>query len=330
MTHFVSMNFDKHSFKDVVQRFQSWIKNMEESDPLHQARREVYNALSNPSWTDNEILEASRNIALEDIIAYHKRLLAKQYIRVFAFGNYKSKDIKEMTSSTLQLLGPKRTAGSPHHKEFIIPKAGKDVLIQKDIKKGDVAYSEVYIHPETSLDKKIHIDLFNAFFNHQFFTQMRTHEQLGYVVGSMATHYNRYPAFVIELQSNNTELPIIKAKIDKFKLDFWQGLQQLDDASITALKESFLQNFAQKPNNLAEESSSYIYDFSLGNNEFDTKQSMMKALKSVTKEDIIKTYKELIIDRKSMNLVVQLRGTSFKESNFADLNADSQAQMYVP
>ena len=106
--------------------------------------------------------------------------------------------------------------------------------------------------------------LLNGVFSNEFFTQLRTNEQMGYTVGSAPINVDDYPMFVLYVQSTNTELPAIKDRMDRFRQEFLTQLQALDEATLEQMKQAEIAQLTQKPTDFTSEAREHLYDFKFG------------------------------------------------------------------
>jgi protease-3 len=86
---------------------------------------------------------------------------------------------------------------------------------------------------------------------------------------------------------------------------------QLKNATVVSLKE--------QPKNLNDEMGPLISDWYRENFNFDSKQKLIDEVEKVTLADIKQYYKQTMLNPQAARLNVQLRGTKFIESDFADL-----------
>ena len=158
----------------------------------------------------------------------------------------------------------------------------------------------------------------NALFGNAFFMQLRTHEQLGYVVTSFNYAVDDIPGFIMLVQSSNTDLPGIKARMDKFRQDYIATLTAIDAAEVEQAKQSLIANVLQKPTDFYAEAGRYTDEFWSAKYAFDARDRYLAALHKVTKDDLINIYQGLLLQEKAGQMLLQLRGTNFKDKSFAN------------
>jgi protease-3 len=139
-------------------------------------------------------------------------------------------------------------------------------------------------------------------------------------VTSFAYPVDDIPGFVMLVQSSNTDLPGIKARMDKFRNDYLATLKTTDAAEIEQAKQALVANLLQKPTDFYAEAELYAREFWNAKYAFDSRDRYLAALQKVTKDDLVTIYQELLLSDKSGKSLLQLRGTNFKDKPFAPLN----------
>ncbi len=119
------------------------------------------------------------------------------------------------------------------------------------------------------------------------------------------------------VQSSNTDLPGIKARMDKFRQDYLAKLKATDAAEIEQAKQAIIANVLQKPTDFYAEADRYTGEFWNAKYKFDERDRYLAALQKVTKDDLIRIYEQLLLNDKVGKALLQLRGTNFKAKPFA-------------
>ncbi len=200
---------------------------------------------------------------------------------------------------------------------YALPLAGKPALFRDDVALADSTVLQAWFMAAKSDEQQAQVEVFDAIFGNAFFTQLRTNEQLGYVVFSSQYPVDDVPGFIMLVQSSNTDLSGIKTRMDKFRKDYQKQLDVLTEQEVTAARDAIIANILQKPVDFYQEANWYRDEFISGKYTFDKRDRMVAALKKVTKTDLIKIYQSLLLKDQSAYAEVQMRGTNFKDKPFA-------------
>lgn len=315
--NFAALEISENEFAQVLDRFVLELANVSKQPPFRQAFSHYNRLVRATAWTDEELLVAARKLTLNDFAAYHQKVLADNLVRVYAFGNYQAPQIVELTHSAAQVLNSKRLPEQRFLLEYIAPKPGQHIVYNAVTEQTDSAFVDGWIGTEQSIEQQATFILLNGLLGNELFTQLRTNEQMGYVVGSSPSSFNEYPVYLMFVQSTNTGLPGISTRLDKFRTDFYQQLQAVAPETLAQLKKSEIAQLTQKPANFHSEAQEYLWDFRLGRYDFARKQKLVAALEQVSKDDLLNLYQKLLLNEAGARVTIQLNGTHFNDKPFA-------------
>ncbi len=313
---FVRLKINEKDFVEALDRYKQAKENAKKAPPYKQAFGHTMRLLSDAPWTEQELLAAAKKVSVRDIVQYHQSVKADVFIRLFAFGNYDETTVQKMAHAAHKQLPGKRLPAQRTVAKFITPKIHKDIMFKDLVEQTDSALVDVYLGDRRSDEEKAALIVLNSVYQNIFFSQLRTNEQLGYVVGSSALPVDDYPGFVMYVQSTNTDLVGIKARMDKFRVDFMAQLQSIDSRLIEQFKKAEVASVLQKPTDFYAEAKRYPADFWAAHYNFDARWRYLAALEKVDKESLIALYQKMLLDKKSMNMLIQLKGTVHADKPF--------------
>ena len=313
LNNFANLTVEKNDFADAIDKYKRAIANNKKAIPVRQGFANMSRLLGESHWTDAELLAAAEKVTLKDVIDYHKAVKANPLIRIYAFGNYTDATVARLAQISAQALPGKRLPSQRKVAQYIVPKQGQKITFKDVVEQADNAVIQGYWADKKSDDEQAQLVVLNALFGNVFFSQLRTNEQLGYIVGSAPYTIDDYPGFAIYVQSTNTELGKVKARMDKFRVEFFEQLKAIDPAQIEQFKNSEAASVLQKPTDFYKEADRYEGDFWAAHYDFTARDRYLASLAKVNKENLIALYQKLLLDEKGLSLLVQLKGAGFKE-----------------
>lgn len=315
---YVALNLSEDDLTKAKDRLIKNIANNKKEIPIRQAfNRFGLLTRAKGNWSDDEFIVATQKISLAQLQAHHQQVLANHLLRVYAAGNFTDEVVRNIATQSAATLGSSKLPAQRYLAQSITPVAGKVVSDNLDIDPTDNALVDIYLATEQSLQQQAQLMLLNGLFSTEIFTQLRTNEQLGYVVGSTASSLNDYPLFGLYVQTTNTPLVQLKARMDKFRRDYLASLQAMEPAQLEQLKAAEIAQILQKPNDYRAEASRHLQDFREAKFSFDRKARFVAALQPVTKADLIAIYQRLVLGQQGQNLVIQARGANYQKQPFA-------------
>lgn len=317
--NFAALQISEQEFAQVLDRFIQWKINSKKAPPFRQMFEHRARLIQLANWTDEEILAAARKITRAEVIEYHQRLFGNNLIRVYAFGNYRDEQIRDLTLHAVTVMKSQRQPEQRHLLPHILPTADTRIVYNETIDQTDSALLDGWIGTERSLPEQARFILLNGILGNELFTQLRTNEQMGYVVGSSPASFDEFPMYMLFVQSTNTDLPGIKARLDRFRSEFYDILQKVTPETLEQLKKSEIAQLLQKPANFDSEAREHLADFRWAKLTFDRKERLVAALQEVTKDDLLKLYSDLLLNETGARMTIQLKGTHFADRPFADV-----------
>ncbi|GGY77325.1 pitrilysin [Cellvibrio zantedeschiae] len=316
LKNFAKLEFVQSEFDEALVSYKQGLANKDKDHVYRQLFGHLGRLTNKVQWRDSEYLAAAEKITLKDVIAYYNGVKRDPLIRILAVGNYSEEAVKQMAASATKILPGKRLPKDRIISQYTTPSSGKVIELKESVNLADNGLMLGWFRDKKSDDEQAQLVILNAFLDKAFFAQLRTQDQLGYVVQSMPYAVDEVPGYVMMVQSSNTDLVKIKARIDKFRQDYLAELKAIDPAAIEATKKATIENIMQKPTDFYKEAGLYVGEFWHAKYAFDARDRHLTALKMVTKEDLIKIYEDMLMNDKSSGILLQTRGTNFKDSPF--------------
>lgn len=284
---------------------------------MQQVQRWLGWQIRNPEWSRDEILDASASVTAEDVRHYLQTLREVSTLRLFAYGHYAPEQVKSLARHAENALGPERQPGPIYVQTATPPEPGEQMSIEREIPHNDVGWLRTFISDDTDMETRASLLILNQFINNPLYTQLRTEEQWGYVVGAGITVFAEQPGLMVLVQSADKPLPDIEARVERFLVEFEPQLAEVQQSQLDALRESIIAQVNQKPNDFNTEASRYLGDFYRADGQFDTLEQLVEALEDITLERLQEDYRTLILGDKAGIVTVQAKGSGFTDSDFA-------------
>jgi protease III len=317
LLNYATLTINEKEFSDARERYKQYLTNNKKAIAIKQAVGNLRRLVNTNHTSDNELLAAANRLTLKDALRFHAAVKANPLIRIYAFGNYTEEDTKQFAKIAQKHFPSQRMPAQRHLDAFIKPVNGKNAALSEKIDQADNAFVDAYFGDRKSDDEQALLVVLNSVLNKSIFAQLRTNEQLGYIVGSTPFPIDDVPGYVLYVQSSNTDLVALKTRMDKFRLDFLQELKLVDDNQIEQFKKAEAASVLQKPTDFYTEAKRYTGDFWAAHYDFTGRDRYLASLAKVNKEQLMKIYQKMLIEKKSMNILIQLKGTAFADKPYA-------------
>ena len=307
LTTFRDIIIDQSSLDNARQNFLDWQTNIHNATPIERAMYIVQRELLEKFWRTAELVAAAKEVQLADLINYHQQYLKRHYLRLFAAGNYDEHSVDAQINSARHILRKHashdsytanyKSVSQPTHSSYSLPSTH-----------NDNAYIRARVTKDQTLKKTAHLQLLNIYLNSELFQQLRTEENLAYIVDSKVLRFGPQVALLMRIQSNNTSLDTIAARFDRFEADFIKHLLALPEAEFNQLKNSAVTEHSKKEEALHKIVASEFKDWENNNYHFDSKAKFLIALKESSKQSLIETYRSIILDSNAHPIEVKISG----------------------
>lgn len=322
LTLFKEVRFNKKDLQNALNSYSAMTTGIHNSILPMQANYYSNVLLKTPPfiWNTKEKIAVINTLSLKDLRKFQKNLVANTYIELFSFGNYTEAETRKMAKDSRSLYGNTTLPTKLLHKVKFKPEPHTAWDSQKLIKQDHVMLKDTYVYPEASNKIAVQLKLLNQLFTGPFFKEFRTKRQLAYDIGSYQENISQHPALTLYIQSSNTDLKTLKEQFISFIEQFRVTFSKIDDSKVEQAKVSMVNAIEQRPQNINVEFNRYVSDWLNGNYKFDSYKNQIPLLQETDKEDLLALYTSMLIKGNSANVLIQLKGKDFRDTDFFNWN----------
>ncbi|QQX79498.1 insulinase family protein [Shewanella sp. KX20019] len=273
--------------------------------------------LTADEFEDSSLLSAIDSITPSELNVFKSQLFKSGKPRFFAFGNYQETLLTKTVKQLVDALPKKRVIEPVYFSPLIALSAASVVNLQTDVNMTDVGLVDASF---TSLTPKAAATamVLQKLIQPSAHKQLRTEEQLGYSVGFFSQRMREHVLMAMYIQSPVKGPNELLSRFNAFKNQFDKELATTKEESIVAIRESVLVGLVQPPKNIREEAWPFYKDWLERKTDFVSQQQLIDVVQVVTLADVQALYGDLNSEGKLSRVVVQLRGTEFKDAAFAE------------
>lgn len=293
------------SFVPRDDRFKVIKENLERSlrntnmKPLNHSSYLRLQVLCQSFWDVDEKLKLLDHISVSDVRDFIPELLSQLYIEGLCHGNLLEEEALNISNIFRSYFPVKTIPFEMRHKESVMCLSSGSNLVRDDKVKNKLepnSVVELYfqIEPELEADLprlKALIDLFDEIVEEPLFNQLRTKEQLGYVVDCSPRVTYRILGFCFRVQSSEYNPIHLQGRIDEFINSLENLLNGLDDESFMNYKSGLRAKLLEKDPSLAYETNRFWGQIVDQRYMFDLSEKEAIELESIRKCDIVNWYK---------------------------------------
>lgn len=226
-----------------------------------------------------EMAAELQNITADAVRLFHRQLLAQLYIEVYVHGNMYRRDAVKVTDMVESTLKPRTLPRSqwPIIRSLILPPGSNYVYKKMLMDPANVNHcTETWFYVGDRGDRALRAKtlLVDQMIHEPAFDQLRTKEQLGYIVFSSLRNFATTCGLRFLVQSEKTP-EYLDRRIEAFLIQFGITLEKMSEKDFEGHKRSLIIKRLEKLRNLDQESSRHwaqisneYYDFEQGS--YDT------------------------------------------------------------
>ncbi|KAL4914462.1 Metalloenzyme, LuxS/M16 peptidase-like protein [Aspergillus aurantiobrunneus] len=285
-------------FRIIKERLTRGYKNAEYQQPYYQVGDYTRYLTAERGWLNEQYAAELEHIEAEDIQYFFPQILRQNHIEVLAHGNIYKEDALRMTDTVESVLNSRTLPQSQWHvrRNMIIP-PGSNYIYERPLKDpANVNHCIEYYLFIGDIDDDVlrsKLLLFAQMTDEPAFDQLRSKEQLGYVVWSGVRYSATTIGYRVIIQSERTA-QYLESRIDSFLSNFGKTLEEMSEEEFEGHKRSVINKRLEKLKNLMSETSRFWTH--IGSEYFDFQQSESDAahVRDLTKSDVVDFYKQMI------------------------------------
>ncbi|EEP79149.1 hypothetical protein UREG_03995 [Uncinocarpus reesii 1704] len=285
-------------FRIMKERLARGFRNAEYQLPYYQVGNYTRYLTAEKAFINHQLAEELEHIEAADVAAFFPQLLSQTHIEVLAHGNLYKEDALQLTDlveSTFKARPLPRSQWRVR-RNMIIPR-GSNYIYEYTLKDpANINHCiEYYLFVGSITDPVLRskIQLFAQMASEPAFDQLRTKEQLGYVVWSGSRYSATTLGYRVIIQSER-DCDYLESRIDAFLAGFAKYLEEMSDAVFEAHKRSVVNKRLEKLKNLSSETNRYWAHIGSEYYDYLQHETDAEAVKPLTKSEIMEFYRKYI------------------------------------
>ncbi|KAL2470900.1 Insulinase (Peptidase family M16) family protein [Abeliophyllum distichum] len=266
--------------------------------PLNHSSYLRLQVLCQSFWDVEEKLCLLSDLSLADLTAFIPDLLSQLYIEGLCHGNLLEEEALYVSDIFRSNFSVQPLPFETRHKESVVclPSSAnlvRDVRVKNKLETNSVAELYFQIEPEVGTDLvklKALTDLFDEIVEEPLFNQLRTKEQLGYVVDCSPRVTYRILGFCFRVQSSEFNPVYLQERIDNFINALEEMLNGLDNELFEDYKSGLMGKLLEKDPSLVYETNRFWGQIVDKRYMFDMSEKEAEELRGIKKTDIIDWY----------------------------------------
>lgn len=294
---FKSFKADKKKFNIFLENYVRRLNNFRTMQPSDIAYYYTEVLLSEISWSYQELLNAAKYVNFEKLNSFIPTLFSKMHVEVLINGNFnkiQALQIYDLVKNKFELTKKQKleTRHLFHNREHKI-ECCRAYLYSTDTFHKSSCTTLLYQCGVQNIANNTLLDLLIQFFEEPFFDQLRTKEQLGYIVACTARRANGTQSLLLLVQSERC-CQYLDSRIEQFIENMRYYLEIISTENFEKHKKALISKKLQKHKTLTDLGSFYWYEILSQRCQFDRNEVEAVYLKTITKIQLLRYFMENI------------------------------------
>jgi len=257
-------------------------------------------ALETPRYTNEAIAEAAEKVTLADVVKFQKSLLPESLLEAFLAGNLEEKDVNKLVESVRTAIPSKAALPEDNlpRRQVRVLEPNTRVLRQFVASNPAETNSAVLVYLQYGMDEGdnwLRAALINQLIGEPFFEELRTKQQLGYIVQAGMTEAERVRGFTFAVQSTLLPPPQLEERIDTFLKQYRGTLAKLSPAELETNRKALSKKILDVDKTLNQQVGRFWSEIVNRRYDYDRPWQKSSRVLQVTREDLLDFYDRFIM-----------------------------------
>jgi len=293
-----SLSITEELFAMAKEKAETDYRNRKFQQPYLHSILSNHRVLETPFWSDDQRLAELQKLTPTDLALFHSDFLSHLQIEALVCGNIESGRAKMLLldlQNSINMgklkdpLPPQTIAQLPGPASHTV-----HVQLSKDADHFDSAVS-VYLQIGQQTHKlDAHLQLLCQMLDKEAYSQLRTREQLGYIVAAEVS--SRWGVSGLRVAVQSARAPHdVHSRVEAFLVTFRETLFEMEDATFQSYVDSLITKKLEKDRTLQVRASRLFHEIVSHTNCWQRRELQVEELRNTTKDMLLELYDAFIM-----------------------------------
>ena len=284
---------DPKRFANIKQQMmQNW-QNQNKGRPISQLFSHLTSILQPNNPPTDQLLHCLAETTVDELPEFVRQLYRAVHLEVLAHGDWLADDVRQIAGLLERELTLHSLPSQETRRQLIDISQLGTLIREQECHHMD---SALLVYYQARRTRPLDIALFtlaNHIISSTFFHELRTRQQLGYVVGTGNLPLNRHPGLIFYIQSPVVGPRHLLDAIELFIDDFHLILLELSEQAWQESKQGLLSQLREKDANLRTRSQRLWVSIGSRDFSFNQRERVIRELELMTRADLIRFIRTL-------------------------------------
>ena len=286
-------------FERVKDKVTKQFQNFAFAQPYQHAFYECDLCLETTKWSIEDKMGALEGIEMQDIIDFSRRVLSRFHLELLVHGNVSTDEAKEMADNILDEFNPSPPLPSTIPQMRVVQlQDGKEYVHryqEPNENNTNSCIASFYQIGPMELNANAVLALLHHLLKEPAFNELRTNEQLGYIVHtSVKTNGDNIKGLLFLIQSDSYDPIYMDGRIEAFVDRLREKIEKMADEEFKSNITAVCESFREKNKNIGEESSKYWNVLTNKSYMFRRLQLIADEVEGITKDKVLAFFDQFV------------------------------------
>jgi insulysin len=316
-------------FEQIKQNLRQGLENSFKGRPSDVLMSGVYEVLLSSNWSTEEELTALSTITLKELLEHSKRIFKDIQVTTLSAGNVSEEQTQNLASLLSAQFDDKLSeSGVPRSvvRQFA---NGQVIYREKSLTHPDSALALYFQGRDKSVKEQAITQILSAAMGPDFYQNLRTENEIGYLVQAFAFNLLEVPAMAVSIQSSSHSVGETMQLVDTFLQSYLEKLQALTPKELETTKAGVISQLLQKDKTLNQAARRAWREIDRKNENFNSRENLIEALQAIDQQSLVSFHQERILSKQRSELLLVHygdKGTKMDERIAAEVLKDHSLQ----
>jgi secreted Zn-dependent insulinase-like peptidase len=296
--------------------------------PYEQTTRAMNVVLNPENWSRIDAVATLQKLTPADLEKWHADVFGTVWAQLFVHGNHTKADAIEMSELVKRHVLATAKAGAAGDNRTRLLNS-KSVTLDLDIEHDDSTLVVAYQGNETDVPAEARFRFLGAILETPFFGELRTKQQLGYIVGARFYRWDVIVGLRFVIQSSNTGPDVLLERVDTFVEAQQKVLAAMPDAELATIRKGLVAQLLEAHTQLYQRSWD-LHGNLRSRHAWDHDARVAKVVGALDKATMLAFYDSVLLGKDVSRLIVRNVGRAHKSTTKPDCKTIACAIGKIP
>lgn len=311
---FKSRSFKKERFENRKSQLLKYWNNGLKEKPISLLFNKLLSLLQSNNPPLESCIEALEAVTHEELPDFVMKFLSKIHINCFVYGNWQQDQANLIAQQIKSALYIDDQEYQKSEKPLWLIKNEKDLVYEYEFDSDDSALVVYYQAENTSAQDIAYYSFSHHLISAIFFNELRTKQQLGYMVGSSYQPLNKYPGLLFYIQSNQAEPKLLLKAVNEFLNNFFLILLEQNEMQWLASKQGIIAKIKEPDANLRARGQRFWQSINSPEIDFSIRDKIIAAIETMSRGEMLKFVVDKLKPRTANRLILHCTGLKHRRN----------------